>query len=391
MLLRDIVDLDALAAAKAAGHVKEERHPLLPLRILNYTQTCMFANAWTPTTCACRGLIYHAQTGEIVARPFRKFFNHRDPECAGIDLSAPAVVTDKLDGSLGIVYPDPTQPSGYAVATRGSFMSDQALHATAVWNTKYCHVQVPKFATLLVEIIYPDNRVVLDYEGLDDLVFLTAQGLHTGRALLVDPREYGWTGPVAQTFSHRTLADALAAPPRKGAEGMVVYFPDSDERVKVKQADYLALHRLLTKTSQQRIWEFLAVNACKHLVRQPKEWCNVLHLDPEVGAGIVATGDDWQESMLKDVPDEFFTWVHKTVDGLEAAVAERRESIEHSFRHFQQVAPSRKEFARLAQLKADGPALFLLLNDRSIDAYIWLACKPVGRDVTWLDRSEDVA
>lgn len=61
-----------------------------------------------------------------VLRPLPKFLNHDQPEAPVIALDEPVVVTDKADGSLGIIYPTPDGP---AVATRGSFASDQALHA----------------------------------------------------------------------------------------------------------------------------------------------------------------------------------------------------------------------------------------------------------------------
>jgi putative RNA ligase len=35
--------------------------------------------------------------------------------------------------------------------------------------------------TVLVEIVYPANRIVLDYGGLDDLILLGAVDIATGR------------------------------------------------------------------------------------------------------------------------------------------------------------------------------------------------------------------
>jgi RNA ligase len=84
-------------------------------------------------------------------------------------------VFDKMDGSLGILYPT---SQGMAVATRGSFTSEQALKATEILHEKY-----PEWAQItydwfrsnfdanwyevnytdLVEIVYPENRIVVDY------------------------------------------------------------------------------------------------------------------------------------------------------------------------------------------------------------------------------------
>lgn len=62
MRLFDLIDRDALESAIAAKHVKVQYHRTEPLAILNYTQTCMWERAWTPTTRQCRGLIYRTDT-----------------------------------------------------------------------------------------------------------------------------------------------------------------------------------------------------------------------------------------------------------------------------------------------------------------------------------------
>ena len=77
-------------------------------------------------------------------------------------------ITAKLDGSLGIAY---THPEGEVrLATRGSMTSHQATEATRIWQEKYRRVAIPEGTTPLFEIIYPDNRVVLNYGDMRDLV-----------------------------------------------------------------------------------------------------------------------------------------------------------------------------------------------------------------------------
>ena len=120
-------------AAVAAGLVRVQRHPTLPLRIFNYTEQAVFGRHWTAVTRTCRGLVAAAD-GRIVARPWPKFFNHGELATEALDLAAPVEVTDKADGSLGILYP---VPNGHAVATRGSFTSEQALHATSTFVDRY--------------------------------------------------------------------------------------------------------------------------------------------------------------------------------------------------------------------------------------------------------------
>ena len=127
-LLHDVFDPVELTAAIESGLVRLQRHPSRPFTIYNYTEACQYTGAWTPVTLACRGLVVDA-AGKVVARPFAKFFNHSEAHAPSLDPAAAVAVTDKSDGSLGIIFHD---GDGLAVATRGSFASDQALHATAL-------------------------------------------------------------------------------------------------------------------------------------------------------------------------------------------------------------------------------------------------------------------
>ncbi len=133
--LDDLFDLIDLEQAIEAGFVRTQVHPTLPLTIFNYTELAAYEGVWTPVTKQCRGLIVHTDTGEVRARPFRKFMNHgQDGAHAGSHDDA-VIVTDKQDGSLGILFP--TGDGGHAVATRGSFASEQAQHATVLWQERY--------------------------------------------------------------------------------------------------------------------------------------------------------------------------------------------------------------------------------------------------------------
>jgi RNA ligase len=112
------------------GYVSRRFHPEFPeLAILNYTEKAAYEGVWNRVTLNTRGLIYDTISDEVLARPFKKFFNYGQTGAPDIDLDArPYFVSDKFDGSLGIAY---RQPDGlWAIATRGSFESEQAKHAT---------------------------------------------------------------------------------------------------------------------------------------------------------------------------------------------------------------------------------------------------------------------
>jgi RNA ligase len=343
-LLADLFDPAELATAVENGHVRVQRHPTRPYVIYNYTEACQYAEAWTPVTLACRGLIVHGDT--VLARPFEKFFNHDQGHAPRFPAETAVSVTDKADGSLGIIYRD---GADLAVATRGSFASDQARHATEVLRTRYPDFAPPAGLTVLVEIVYPENRIVLDYAGMDDLILLGAVEIATGRTFGPDAVPL-WPGPVVDSFEYATLADALAAPPRDGREGLVVHFAGTDQRVKIKYADYVRLHRLVSGLSARTVW-----------------------------AALVA-GDDL-DAMAEPLPDEFHAWVTGVAAELTREVEALADAVEAEFAAIVAALSEgwgRREFAARAVRSEHRFALFLRLDDKDYRPGLWQLVRPAG-------------
>ena len=175
-----------------------------------------------------------------------KFFNYGQEQAPKFQPVEYVHVADKMDGSLGIIYPTPL--GEWAVATRGSFTSDQAIHATTLLNSgidpilDYLRTTYRIGFVPVVEIIYPENRIVLNYGNLDSLPLLGFVDLSTG---VFDPaidgkdRDGEWPWGVAESKGEMTYAEALALPPRENAEGLVLYRSWDGAMVKVKQEDYV--------------------------------------------------------------------------------------------------------------------------------------------------------
>lgn len=342
----DVLDVRLLAAMLAEGYVRAQVHPLLSLTIYNYSEKAAYESVWNQVTLACRGLIVDTRTDAVVARPLKKFFNYGQTGAPALDLHAPAVVTDKQDGSLGIIYPE---PAGWAVATRGSFASEQAAHATALLRSRYAGWSPPPGLTVLAEIVYPGNRIVVDYGDLNDLILLGAVDIATGRTYGPDAVP-DWPGPVTETFTYRSLAEALAAQPRPNAEGLVVHVVDADERIKLKQADYVALHRIVTGLNARVVWE--------HLVD---------------GHGL--------DPLVESLPDEFHPWVRDVAAALAAEVGERAVAIEQAYVELVASLPvgfTRKDFALAAVPHPLKWALFLRLDGRDVRPTLWRNARPEG-------------
>lgn len=264
--LKDILPLGLLDEHLKNGVVRQQSHPLFPeLQILNYSEAAQFDRIWDSATNVCRGLVV-VIGGAVVARGFNKFHNLNTeyiPETleANLPQDAPPLVTKKLDGSMGVVYEYAGQ---WWVATRGSFDSDQARWATAFLRAHHERLGMPPRwpadHTPVCEIIYQANRIVVDYdfEGLVMLgVIDNATGLEVGRERLESLAAANGL-PVVERFS-KSLAE-VAAEDIPNEEGYVLTYSNG-VKVKVKFAEYVRLHRILTGLNPKAIWELLAKKA----------------------------------------------------------------------------------------------------------------------------------
>ncbi len=265
------IDLQPLRALEEQKFLSCQKHPEVGLLIWNYTHLCQFEKKWDEYTTMCRGLITDEE-GNIVARPFRKFFNWEEHKDALPD--GDFQVFEKMDGSLGILYWIGDKPY---IATRGSFSSDQAVEANKMLYDRYQSRfdQFDRTKTYLFEIIYPQNRIVVDYGGISDLILLAVLDTETG-AEHPHTLEGFLSAPV---YEAKDLA-ALKANQKNNAEGYVIRWQDGF-RLKIKFEEYVRLHRLLTNTNSVHVWEMM--NKRMNL-----------------------------EKILEQVPDEFYSWVRTT-------------------------------------------------------------------------------
>lgn len=259
MKLQDLFTLKELDAELKEGTVKSQQHPTLPLTIYNYTDKATYEQRWNRVTRHCRGLIIQSDTGEVIARGPRKFFNYGEPSATPYPLDTQVRLTRKEDGSLGIGwrYADDSSMIHYGVATRGSFASEQAEHAT--YELSKVFKGGIEFADTLDysrmwEIVYPENRIVLDYAGRDELIPLGTVDNRTG-LILYRPGTVLVDGQPAIM----TLAEAIALPIPDDEEGYVLDILDEYlnvvDHLKLKGARYKELHSAIFGLSAKAIWE----------------------------------------------------------------------------------------------------------------------------------------
>lgn len=304
--LLDVAQLEKDIANKMIGTSK---HPYLPLTIYCYTNATQFKQYWTRETMVCRGLILD-DDGFVVARGPSKFFNYGQKGAPEFSLDDKVLVTDKRDGSLGIVW---KYKGEVGIATKGSFVSPQAIKATSLMTQIHKMVGEKDEFTFIYEIVYPEGRIVLDYGMEEKLYHLGTVDNVTGT---ISDRDID--GDLVLNYN-LTVRDALALPPRSNAEGLVLDIQTKDGTVhlKVKQEDYKRLHAIVTGTSERNLWVYLVAEKFQHLIKKPQHWGSIFLHDVEAFTSVIKEGPEWRQRLFDAVPDEFEEWVHRTLNRLE--------------------------------------------------------------------------
>ena len=215
-----------------------------------------------------RGIILQKGTWDVVCLPFSKFFNFGEPNAYDLKLSK-STILEKTDGSIIKVY---FYDGKWRVATNGTIEADDATshdNRTTFKDLFFDVISPDRFKeltshfleynTYLFELIHPVSRVVVDYDGKKELVFIGARCNET----FVDDDIFAMQYPFVDEFEEirlprvmafhildlselSSIADKLNI---NGAdfEGFVVVESEGFEvkgRVKIKSPKYLTLHRL---------------------------------------------------------------------------------------------------------------------------------------------------
>jgi RNA ligase len=334
------IDLEKIEQLVLDGYISKRSHFSGEIFIYNYTAKAQYERVWTPETMQCRGLILD-MAGTVVARPLPKFFNLEE-YTDGIP-QEPFEVYEKLDGSLGILYWYDRQPF---IASRGSFNSDQAVKANELLNTVYAEIIPeldPKF-TYLFEIIYPENRIVVNYGTEQSLILLAVIETATGNEIPLEQfvKQFGHLGlAIAKKYDGIQDLAEITKLNQDNREGFVIRFA-SGLRLKFKFADYVRLHRVLTQISTKVIWEMLKD-------RQPFE------------------------EILERVPDEFYAWVKS----VKAALIQQYQEVEEQAKRDFKILGDRKETAMYFLTCPNHKILFAMLDGKDYSDYLWRLIKPV--------------
>ena len=326
------------------GLLYKQTHPTLPLTIWNYTPQVQYTDIWDTITLQCRGLVTD-NNGNVVARPLKKFFNIEEGKHTP---TSEFEIYEKMDGSLGIMF----EYNGQMVcSTRGSFTSDQSKWMTNFAIKNNYQNLIVSGSTYLFEIIYPENRIVVDYQGQERLVLIGIINAETGEE--VPYEDIFEKFDIVKRYDGIKDYTKLKSLIDNNAEGFVIRFSNGD-RMKIKGEEYLRLHKIMTNVSTTGIWEMLS------------------------------NGDNVNE-LLKDVPDEFYKKIQNYVRDLKynyVQISEMAGKLHDGFRYgkYNDVdpEPTKKEFAEFVfkQQKVLHPVMFAMWDKKKYDKIIWNILKP---------------
>ena len=251
-------------------------------------------------------------------------------------------------------HPTPTKKGEWHIATRGSFVSEQAVKGKELLG-KYNFQKLHTDYTYLFEIIYKENRIVCDYD-FEDVVLLGVINTKTGIEVNLhsDTEDVRIQNIIKNiglnvVMRYNTFGegfDELKREISNSKEGYVIRFRNG-MRMKIKGDEYVRLHRILTNFSTTDIWELLR------------------------------TGGNLDE-FLDRVPDEFDNWVRLTMLELQSQFESIKFRSVTDFEYYKiQSNGDKKEFALLIKNNDYRSILFAMWDGKSYDDTIWKMIKPV--------------
>ena len=347
--------LQELHELVATGYCTRRRHARLPLWIYNYSQRAQFdykAHDWPAVLRDARGLVLD-EAGQVIGRGFAKFFNLS--QLTALPSGHPEF-WEKVDGSLILLF---SYEGERVFSTRGSFESEQA-----VWAHRWFSEQVPEYhppegETVLMEAVYPGNRIVVDYGGLEQLVAL-------GSVNRAGADTDTWQSLPAQIrrAQFHGIQDPRAIPETDG-EGFVLRWPDGT-RAKVKLDEYVRLHRLIFGTSSKTVWAALRAG-------------------------------ETPESTTAEVPDELRAWIAGQARLLRSQYAAVRAEVQGFVDEalaLGLMAGPRKDFAQwvtshpLIKQRGLSGLVFRIADGRVATDEIWRWVEPVYAQPSWLQGAD---
>lgn len=244
-------DINIIRKYVSAGWLKMVKHDELSLYIVNYTPKTHVNDFWNEITMNCRATIID-EDGMIISKGFPKFFNYTDNKTIIPEKINTVTVYEKLDGSyIGLFYYN----NQWIVNSKGSFDSPQVRMARDILKSKNLELLNKNGITYCFELIHPDNKIVVDYNNLTDLVFLSAFENGTELSLHNIPSFNSVKSFNLINFNYNELHSKNIS----NKEGYVVKF-ENGQRCKIKFDNYVKIHKSITNITSYDIYNIVKNN-----------------------------------------------------------------------------------------------------------------------------------
>jgi len=340
------IDWEILDRYIGGNLIVANKHPEYDIWVLNYSPKVQAQELWDEYTLSCRGMVVDAE-GNILARPFKKFKNIEDYSVEEIPADEEFEVFEKIDGSLIVVF-FYLPYEEWIVSARGSFITEQAVEAGKMLDQDKLK-KLNTNQTYLFEVIYPENRIVVDYSSLRELILIARINNKTGYEITYDTMNDLYSEHFTIVQRHDldiTNFHELKDLEEDNQVGFVVKFKRGF-RMNIKFTGYLEVQAVVTNVSNLTVWEHLK------------------------------NGFDFDE-LINRVPDEFYNWIRATIAKIKG---EYRYIELNAYKEFFNIfylngITKRTEFANNVEDSEYKLILFKLYDKKAYDTLIWNMIKP---------------
>ena len=324
------IDMDKCYELKKNGFLQMKKHLEYPLYILNYTSKTQYKQQWCKELVHARGLIV-TEDGEIIARPLPKFFNHHEITEMGELQKQHYELFKKMDGSLVIMF---YYKDEFIFCTRGSFISQQALKAKEIFKKKYMDEDVNKECTYCFEVIYPQNKIVVDYGLLEDLFLISIFHTKTGKNVNIDQAGFNTVQKIAtnglcytEWIQHNVVNE----------EGYVMRFIADNLRIKIKFANYVEKHK----------GKYLNIERIKQSMK------------------------NMQTINLDTIPDECYDEVKESINKMEELFKMKENEVLKEYVKIQEQNSTKRDLIEAIKQSQYSKILFAIHAKKKYDSLLW--------------------
>lgn len=232
--------------------------------VINYN--VMMADTFDcPIRRELRGIIFDNESGDILRRPFHKFFNVNEREETQdhvVDLSQDHRILEKLDGSMiapFMIWPGEMVWGTKMGATDVAKPVEEFVEANSHYR-QFANFTISRGYTPIFEWCSRKQRIVLDYRE-DQLILTAIRDITTGRYMsheLMEAHAEAYRIPVVRTWDigihmdNKTMSSFVNyVRDLEDLEGFVVRFNDG-HMLKLKCHWYLQIHKAKEAILQDR-------------------------------------------------------------------------------------------------------------------------------------------